>query len=70
MRNRSTVEIFVLRSASPGSGTSWLPDAAGREILDLHHGANDASCLSPGVYFVHSSIANRQSQMLKIVIAR
>ncbi len=29
-----------------------LLDAAGRKVLDLHPGANDASRLAPGVYFV------------------
>jgi len=48
----------------------YLLDISGRKVMQLRAGPNDVSRLSPGVYFVHSSIANRQSQMSKVVISR
>jgi YVTN family beta-propeller protein len=47
-----------------------LLDVSGRKILDLHTGANDVSALAPGVYFVRSTLDNRQSKMAKVVITR
>jgi hypothetical protein len=43
----------------PGSSverraSSVLLDAAGREVMELHAGANDVSGLAPGVYFVRA----------------
>jgi hypothetical protein len=42
----------------------------GRQVMALKPGANDVSRLSPGVYFVHSTIDNRQSQMAKVILTR
>jgi hypothetical protein len=39
-------------SASASPSPSWLLDAAGRTVLELHSGANDVRALAPGVYFV------------------
>jgi len=39
----------------PGSGTSWLLDAAGREVIDLRAVANDVSRLGSGVYFMREA---------------
>jgi hypothetical protein len=47
-----------------------LLDACGRKVMELQQGANDVSVLAPGVYFVHSTLDNRQSKMAKVVIAR
>jgi len=47
-----------------------LLDMAGREVMALHAGANDVSGFAPGVYFVHSSIVNRQSIMTKVIVTR
>jgi len=47
-----------------------LLDVSGREVLDLHPGANDVRHLAPGIYFVHSTLDNRQSKMTKVVVAR
>ena len=47
-----------------------LLDISGRKVLALKRGANDVSRLAPGVYFVHSTIDNRQSQMAKVVLTR
>ncbi len=52
-----TVVRGVLRletSTSASSSLSWLLDAAGRRVMDLHAGANDVSGLNPGVYFVRA----------------
>jgi hypothetical protein len=49
---------------------SSLFSLSGQKVLGLHSGANDISRLAPGVYFVHSSIANRQSQMSKVIVSR
>jgi hypothetical protein len=45
-----------------------LLNAAGRRVLDLRPGANDVSGLAPGVYFVKSTVDNRQSPVSKVVI--
>jgi len=34
------------------SSPSWLLDAAGRKVADIHSGVNDIRALSPGVYFL------------------
>jgi photosystem II stability/assembly factor-like uncharacterized protein len=47
-----------------------LLDAAGRKAVALRAGANDVSRLPPGVYFVHSTLANRHSTIVKVIIAR
>jgi len=47
-----------------------LLDVSGRKVLGLRAGANDVSRLAPGVYFVHSTLGNRQSTMTKVVVAR
>ena len=47
-----------------------LLDAAGRRVLMLKSGSNDLSRLAPGVYFVHSAIDNRQSQIARVVLTR
>jgi len=52
-----------------GSSCALL-DISGREAMRLKSGANDVSRLSPGVYFVHSSVDNRQSTMAKVVVTR
>ncbi len=52
------------------SESPCLLDACGRKVLDLRPGANDVSRLSPGVYFVHSSLANRQSTTTKVIVTR
>jgi len=48
-----------------------LIDAAGRNVLDLHAGANDVSRLSPGVYFVREAQAQAQVQAVwRVVISK
>jgi hypothetical protein len=46
-----------------------LLDISGRDVLDLHPGANDVSRLAPGVYFVRSADSG-QRKTTKIVIQR
>lgn len=46
---------------------SWLRDIGGRKVMLLHPGRNDASGLSPGVYFVRADGARRAA---KIVVQR
>jgi hypothetical protein len=47
-----------------------LLDVSGRRVLDLKPGANDVSCLAPGVYFVRSADGGRRSSVSKVVLAR
>jgi hypothetical protein len=47
-----------------------LVDVSGRPLLSIKPGPNDVSSLPSGVYFVHSSISNRQSPIARVVIAR
>jgi hypothetical protein len=49
-----------------------LLNAAGRKVLDLHPGANDVSCLAPGVYFVRpaSSVERDASGITKVVLQK
>jgi len=62
--------VLLLPPSSLRLHPSSLLDISGRKVLDIHPGANDVSRLAPGVYFLHSSIANRQSPMTKVIIAR
>jgi predicted acyl esterase len=56
--NTPTIVRGVLRlQDGPSTNSSWLLDAAGRKVLDLHAGTNDVSCLAPGVYFVRERLA-------------
>jgi hypothetical protein len=47
-----------------------LLDVAGRSVMELQSGANDVSRLTPGVYFMHSTIANPQATIAKIVLTK
>jgi hypothetical protein len=47
-----------------------LLDAAGRVVMSLHSGANDVRFLPSGVYFLHSTLDNRQSKMTRVVVTR
>jgi hypothetical protein len=47
-----------------------LLDAAGRAVMALHPGANDVRHLPSGVYFLQTTIDNRQSKMTRVVISR
>jgi len=64
--------VLFLQEPRVGSRESRgeLLDASGRRVLDLKPGANDVSRLAPGVYFVHSTLANRQSSIAKVIVAR
>jgi hypothetical protein len=58
--------ILNLQSATCNLGSEVaLLDISGRKILNLKPGANDVSCLSPGVYFVRETA---QSQVLRKVV--
>jgi len=58
--------LYLPRSSS----TSRLLDISGRSVMALKPGPNDVSRLAPGVYFVHSPIANRHSSITKVVLTR
>ncbi|MBN2465949.1 hypothetical protein JXD38_10055 [candidate division WOR-3 bacterium] len=48
-----------------------LLDISGRKVMELRPGENDIRCLSPGVYFVHSSLDTWRSPLVtKVVVAR
>jgi Neuraminidase (sialidase) len=65
--------MLFLEGDSPRTGTvpkTALLDISGRNVLDLHPGPNDVRRLAPGVYFVHSTIDNRQSEIARVVVTR
>jgi hypothetical protein len=68
------VLLLPKKGAAPSGAipifASSLLDASGRKVMDLEPGTNDVSRISPGVYFVHSALDNRQSNMTKVVIAK
>lgn len=69
VKGGATVIRGLLRlSLSPFTIRTSLFDMTGREVMPLRPGANNVSRLAPGVYFVHSTIANRQSQMARVVL--
>ena len=43
---------------------------SGQKVMSLKPGPNDVSRVPPGVYFVHSTIDNRQSQIARVVLTR
>ena len=66
--------ILFLPSPLPTANSSLL-SIDGRTVLALHPGPNDVRALTPGVYFVHSSLDNRHSSfpsssVTKVVIAK
>jgi hypothetical protein len=63
MRHHSKFQLFVAKSANPGSGTSWLLDAAGRKVTELRLGENDVSGIAPGVYFVREGPSGQPSDV-------
>jgi len=68
-----TIVRGVLRvpaSSAVRGASCVLLDISGREAMRLNSGVNDVSRLSPGVYFVHSSIDNRLSTIAKVVVTR
>jgi hypothetical protein len=68
-----TIIRGVLRTGDRGPKTgdrAGLLDVSGRKVMELHAGANDVSRLSPGVYFVHSSLADLPSSIDKVIVTR
>jgi hypothetical protein len=53
---------------SPFTLHSSLFSLSGQTVMALCPGPNDVRYLPPGVYFVHSTIDNRQSPMARVVI--
>jgi DNA-binding beta-propeller fold protein YncE len=51
--------VFLPPAASPKPGASCLIDVTGREVWDLHPGANDVRALAPGVYFIREGQGTR-----------
>jgi hypothetical protein len=73
--------LYLPKSASPSSSTSFLMDISGRKVLDLKSGANDVRVLAPGVYFCRpsagsassaepSAVSRRPSAVTKVVVTR
>jgi hypothetical protein len=64
--------LFLGAGTVPERGLSraLLLDAAGRKVMALRPGPNDISALPAGVYFVLSTLDNRQSKMTKVVIQK
>jgi len=61
--------VSRLLTVSPDNRTTdiALVNAAGRRVLVLNPGANDVSCLTPGVYFIRSSAAGANNNRRIIV---
>ena len=57
--------LFLPEASSLKPQAASLLDASGRKVLELHTGVNDASRLSPGVYFVRD-----ESRTRKVVVQR
>jgi hypothetical protein len=69
---RGVLEMPEAASCKP-QAASWLLDATGRRVAELHPGPNDVSRLGAGVFFVRSgpSAASREpSAVHRVVIAR
>jgi DNA-binding beta-propeller fold protein YncE len=62
--------LFLPERTSASSSPSCLLDVGGRRVMGLQPGPNDIRALAPGVYFVHSTLDNRQPQMAKVVVTR
>jgi hypothetical protein len=50
--------------------TSWLLDATGRRVAELHSGPNDVSRFGAGVYFVRLAESGKRPAVSKVVITR
>ena len=61
--------ILPQAKQGPRSSIAFLHDAAGRQVMELHPGANDLRALAPGVYFVREAQAQAQA-VRKVVVAR
>jgi hypothetical protein len=61
--------LFLPKSESPSSSTSFLMDISGRKVMDLQPGANDVRALAQGVYFVREAQAQAQA-VRKVVVTR
>ena len=76
VKGEATVVRGVLRlPVSPFTVHTSLFDMTGRQVMALHPGVNDASRLSPGVYFVRSgpSAVSREPSAVsvrKVVVTR
>jgi len=53
----------------PTSKSGVLVDISGRRVFQLYPGANDVSCLAPGVYFISDSDGN-VARVSKVLIMR
>ena len=68
---RGLLQLPGAASLKP-QAASHLLDISGREVLNLHPGANDVSRLGPGIYFVRSaSIGEREvPSVTKVIVAK
>jgi YVTN family beta-propeller protein len=76
---RGVLWLDGLGTQSQFSGQNWamsralpiaLRDISGRKVMTLKPGENDVRHLPSGVYFLQSTIDNRQSKMTRVVISR
>ena len=68
---RAVLELPAAASHKPQTA-SWLLDATGRRVAELHPGPNDVSRLAPGIYFVTDlgSGGRGRGEVRKVVIAK
>ncbi len=68
---RGVLEMPAAASHEP-QAASWLLDATGRRVAELHPGPNDVSRLGDGVYFVRDQGSGDRSrgEVRKVVVAR
>lgn len=60
--------LFLQGGRMRDEGGAGLLDISGRKVMELAPGANDVSALSPGVYFLHSTLGNRRSPLVSKVV--
>jgi DNA-binding beta-propeller fold protein YncE len=75
-RPEPTVVRGVLFLPANGDGLRMkgaLLDITGRKVMDVHAGANDVSCLAPGVYFVRekpTAASHRLQGIRRVIVTR
>jgi len=63
--------LFMPVTSSRGTRSTSLLDISGRNVLDLHPGANDVRALAPGIYFLREARARVQAQIArKLLVTR
>ncbi len=62
--------LFLPAATNPKLQAASLLDISGRKVMNLRHGANDVSRLSPGVYFVRVTSPNSKVSCQRLVLVK